>query len=211
MKTIWKRYICVGVVLMMNSGCANQSQPNIAAEETAATALSSLSEIQQQQRQQAIAAKDKLFNSLLGELSKSIQTNGIANSIEVCKTRAPELAAATGDELGLRIGRTSFLLRNQNNKPPEWAESFVNDRVPTEVNVALNDGLGVLLPIRLQEACIKCHGQSDSIAKEVAAAIEANYPDDAATGFAVGDMRGYFWIEVPAPGHHQQASSEAPE
>jgi hypothetical protein len=28
-------------------------------------------------------------------------------------------------------------------------------------------------------------------------ALAARYPDDRATGFAPGDLRGWFWVEVP--------------
>ena len=32
----------------------------------------------------------------------------------------------------------------------------------------------------------------------VKAAIARHYPDDAATGFDVDDLRGLLWVEVPA-------------
>ncbi len=54
-----------------------------------------------------------LFESLLGELMKSMGENGPARSINVCKTRAPEISAAVSKETGVRIGRTSFKLRNE--------------------------------------------------------------------------------------------------
>lgn len=159
-----------------------------------------LSELQQTQRNTAAAAKDKLFKSLLGQLTTSIGEKGIAKSIEVCKTEAPQLASSIGEEMNLKIGRTSLLLRNDKNSPPDWAASFVEDRTETEVNVDIgNDSLGVLFPIRLKEACIKCHGQADKIGPEVAKALSAHYPNDKATGFREGDLRGYFWVEVPKP------------
>jgi hypothetical protein len=42
-----------------------------------------------------------------------------------------------------------------------------------------------------------CHGPSDSLAPDVADALALHYPDDRATGFTEGDLRGWFWVEVP--------------
>ena len=48
-----------------------------------------------------------------------------------------------------------------------------------------------------QPLCLTCHGSE--IAPEVAAEIARHYPEDQATGFAAGDLRGAFLIEWPAP------------
>lgn len=181
--------------------CVGCSQPSIVVSdsgERTSNQLTQLSESQQVQRDDAVVAKARLFQALLDELTYSISNNGVAKSIEVCKVKAKELAKTVSKECSLKIGRTSFSLRNDQNTPPAWAVSFVKDRVENEVNIDLGEGsLGVLLPIRLKDACIKCHGQSDAIDANVNVAILTHYPNDMATGFAVGDLRGYFWIEVP--------------
>lgn len=179
-------------------GC-NSSIPSTESDSKRSTAkpLSVLSTAQQTQKDLAIKAKDKLFESLLGELTQSMGENGPAKSIDVCKQRAPEIAKNVGEETGVRIGRTSFQLRNENNKAPEWAASFVSDKIEKPIEVELpNDGLGVLLPIRLKAACTLCHGDAKQISPDVKTAIASNYPNDTATGFAEGDVRGYFWVEV---------------
>jgi hypothetical protein len=56
--------------------------------------------------------------------------------------------------------------------------------------------LGYVEPIFLQPVCLTCHGET--LAPDVASRIEELYPDDQATGFAVGDFRGLFWVEYPA-------------
>lgn len=187
---------CLLFAIVVCIGC-NQTA---VVDSDSATQLTQLNESQQKQHGDAVAAKDNLFQSLLGELTSSIGENGVAKSIEVCKTKAPALAKTVSEEQGLKIGRTSFLLRNDQSAPPTWAASFVKERVEKEVNVDLGENrLGVLLPIRLKEACIKCHGQSDSLDADVKEAIASHYPNDKATGFAEGDLRGYFWVEVPSP------------
>ena len=161
--------------------------------------LEELSEVQEAQKETALAARDKLFSSLFQELTGAMADGGPAASIEVCKTRASELAREVAQETGVRIGRTSFRLRNPENEPPRWARRYVADRIEREQYVGLaDDALGVLLPIRLQDTCLQCHGNEEQIQPEVRDAILALYPEDSATEFAEGDLRGYFWIEVPA-------------
>ena len=51
--------------------------------------------------------------------------------------------------------------------------------------------------IGTQPVCPLCHGAG--IAPEVAARLDALYPEDRARGFEVGDIRGAFSITQPAP------------
>ncbi len=185
-------------VSILIAGCSSDEPVVQQDSQVTHVAIESLSDSQQLQKEKAIAGKDKLFQTLLGELTKSMQASGPAESISVCKTRAPEIAKAVGEELGITIGRTSLKLRNPGNTSPEWAESFVDSQTETPVSVALEEGkLGVLLPIKLKTNCLLCHGSIEDLNEGVVAALAKNYPDDQATGFAEGDLRGYFWVEVP--------------
>jgi hypothetical protein len=100
------------------------------------------------------------------------------------------------------VGRASHRLRNPANVPPEWVAPILDayvassaDRAPRAVPLA--DGRwGYVEPILLQPPCLACHGET--LAPDVASRIAALYPDDRATGFRVGDLRGVFWIEYPA-------------
>jgi hypothetical protein len=51
--------------------------------------------------------------------------------------------------------------------------------------------------IRLQEFCLACHGPADSIAPAVKQVITARYPNDQATGYAIGELRGAISVRVP--------------
>jgi len=48
----------------------------------------------------------------------------------------------------------------------------------------------------LQPLCATCHGMT--LAPPVAEAVAARYPEDDATGFGVGELRGAFLIDWPA-------------
>jgi NADPH:quinone reductase-like Zn-dependent oxidoreductase len=60
-----------------------------------------------------------------------------------------------------------------------------------------DDKLAYLLPIRLGAMCTNCHGPSARLADGVAERLEEMYPNDQATGFKPGELRGWFWVEVP--------------
>ncbi len=158
-----------------------------------------LSAKQQQQKKIALAARDALFQQLLAKLMDTMAVSGPASAIEVCQQQAPEIAANVSQEFGLRIGRTSHRLRNPKNSPPDWARTFVDDQTGEPQFVPLDDGtLGALLPIRLKPQCLMCHGPEEQIPPDVREALAGSYPQDQATGFQEGELRGWFWVSVPA-------------
>ena len=146
-------------------------------------------------------AKDALFQRLSARLMEVIQSEGPAAAIHVCSQEATQIAEAVGDELGVQIGRTSFKLRNPDNAPRDWVQPFVQQRADTPQFTRLDeDRLGAIFPIHLNVKCLMCHGQEEDILDSVQSELAQRYPDDRATGFSAGDLRGWFWVEVPAAG-----------
>ena len=126
---------------------------------------------------------------------------GPANAIDVCRLEAPALAADRSKD-GVRIGRSSHRLRNPANAGPAWVREAIDvyledpgDRAPRTVSLAAGRE-GYVEPILTQPLCLACHGHS--LSPDVSEALATHYPDDAATGFDAGDLRGVFWIEYPA-------------
>ncbi|RMG16525.1 MAG: DUF3365 domain-containing protein [Planctomycetota bacterium] len=149
-------------------------------------------------RERARAVARALGGRLKARLKQAIDAGGFARGIEECKLAAPEVAAAVGREEGARVGRTSFRLRNPQNAPPEWAADAVRRQVSEPLFLdAPGAPRRALLPIRLEPLCVACHGPADGLAPEVRAALDERYPEDQATGFSPGDLRGYFWVELP--------------
>jgi hypothetical protein len=56
--------------------------------------------------------------------------------------------------------------------------------------------VGVLLPIVIGSACLDCHGPAATLRPKVKDALAARYPADRAVGYAVGDFRGFLWVEA---------------
>ncbi len=160
--------------------------------------LESLSAAQATQREQAITARDQLAQTLKGELVSAITSEGPVHAIDVCHTRAPEIAAEVALSNGVQIGRTSHRMRNAENTAPDWMQPVVDEQDPTPHAFADGEGtLAFAYPIILEGACIVCHGSNEQVPAPVREAIDQRYPDDRATGFAPGDLRGWFWVQVP--------------
>ena len=144
------------------------------------------------------AAQLAPFKRLLMAALTTALAEGAPAAVDACRLQAPAIAAAQATPT-LRVGRTSHRLRNPENTAPAWVQPVLARYVAqpaAAVPVSLpleGGGLGYVEPIRLMPVCVQCHGSE--LESSLAARIRARYPDDQATGFAVGDLRGVFWLE----------------
>lgn len=140
------------------------------------------------------------FKQQLKAALQSGMQQGPAEAIDVCRLKAPEIAASLRTD-DVRVGRSSHKLRNPTNAPQPWMKEILtaylqDPSARKPVAVQLEDGLiGYVEPILLQPQCLACHGEQ--LPPEVAAVLDAQYPEDQATGFRTGDLRGIFWAEFP--------------
>ncbi|MGF1510043.1 MAG: DUF3365 domain-containing protein [Myxococcota bacterium] len=155
-----------------------------------------LSSAEHAQWARAKAAKKELAQALSTTLKAAVQEGDYARGIEVCRGAAPEITAAVAGHPNLEIGRTAERLRNPNNRPPAWAAPWVARAERQEVILRSEEGIRALFPIVLAEPCVHCHGSAGDIPDEVKGMLGKLYPEDRATGFAPGDLRGWFWVEV---------------
>ena len=156
-----------------------------------------------QAQQQDAAPGALLLAPFKQELQQALRAGlaeGPVNAIEVCQLKAPDIADTRSRD-GIHMGRSSHRLRNPANAGPDWVDAVLqvylgdpSDRTPRTIYLE-NDRVGYVEPIVLQPLCLTCHG--DNLAPEVAARIRDLYPDDRATGFQVGDLRGVFWVDFP--------------
>jgi len=140
--------------------------------------------------------KQDLKSALLAGLER-----GPEHAVSVCRDQAPAIARSLSVD-GVVVGRSSHRLRNPDNAPPAWVAPIMNAwleegaaREPEVIE--LGEGRqGYIEPIVMQPLCATCHGKA--IPPDLAERIAAEYPDDRATGFEVGDLRGVYWVEFPA-------------
>ena len=150
-------------------------------------------------------ALQALKKQLSSALKSAMERGGPIEAVGFCSDRAAGIAAGL-QRPGLRIGRTSHRLRNPANAAPVWAAAAIAeaptkriDKVPAQQHFDLGDGkAGYLEMIATAPMCTACHGPADEIAPEVQSVLRQRYPTDQATGFASGDIRGWFWAEYDA-------------
>lgn len=157
------------------------------------------------------------FQSRLGPYQKdlketllsSVAEKGIQASVESCKAKAPKVtrehgqANDPGDPGVFRVGRATLKARNPRNAPEAWMkpliESFRKDPELKHRLIKLGKNgatWGYAEPIRIQPMCLSCHGEK--LPPSVREAIASRYPDDAATGYKLGDFRGIWWATYEA-------------
>jgi hypothetical protein len=135
--------------------------------------------------------------NLQAELSAAMTQVGPVGAIGVCQSVAPAIAADLSSKGNLAVSRIARRNRNPDNAVPGELDALyqqlerepLRDGKPHVVTATIGEREVFMraLPMK-DEPCSQCHGTS--IAPEVKAAIDANYPDDRATGFAAGDLRG---------------------
>jgi len=144
--------------------------------------------------------------ALKGELQQAIEAGGPPNAIEVCNRVAPGIAEDQGERRGWEVGRTSLKLRNPDNSPDAWERevlmSFEARKAEGEDVTKLEhyafveqEGRQIfryMKAIPTGDVCLACHGSE--LSPEVTAALAELYPQDQATGFQPGDIRGAFTI-----------------
>ena len=137
-------------------------------------------------------------------LKKAIKKGGPVKAINVCNTAAQKLAEKLGKQLGVEIYRVSHRPRNPDNKADELELKIINSYIEahnkrqTAPPIAVKRGKKIIFyaPIYLvYPLCTKCHGQpGKEIAPETLKTIKKLYPNDKATGFKLGELRGLWKI-----------------
>ena len=163
-------------------------------------------EARQAATEKAAAAAKRLGGTLLTELTTALDAGPPANAVHLCGDIAQRVSDEVSAEQGFAVGRTALRVRNPANAPDEWERAVLvewtnapDESSPRAEVVDTPDGpaLRWMAPIRLVGMCTKCHGNDTEIATATRAAIQDRYPDDQATDFAVGDLRGAFTVTVP--------------
>jgi hypothetical protein len=144
-----------------------------------------------------------LHDALLWELNSGLEQGGPTLAIKSCHLDAIRVAERVGRQEGVAAGRTSDRLRNPLNAPRPWAAPLVTanaGRHARDVDgfaVDLGSKVGVLRPIAHRPRCAGCHGRPDTFGPGIRAELSDRYPRDRATGFKEGEIRGWYWVEVP--------------
>lgn len=149
----------------------------------------------------AKAGAKALGGALKGRLMSAMQEGGPDGAMEACAAEASSLTSAVGNPR-LRVGRSTLRLRNPKNvEAPEWVKAWLAKTGERKAEGVAGleevvDGTArVLVPLPVGGLCLACHGSTDSHSEAMKNVLASRYPEDKATGYENGDLRGVIWAE----------------
>lgn len=157
-------------------------------------------------------AARQLVVSLKSELQKAMKEGGPLNAVDYCNTKAIPLTREVESQLsrGMQIKRTSLKVRNPANTPDSLERAILKEM---EVQFAQDDTLPnyrliqqreqkanvyhYFKPMKTAGLCLSCHGDKGQMSDELVNLLEERYPNDRATGYQEGDLRGVIHVTIP--------------
>jgi hypothetical protein len=160
-----------------------------------------------------------IAGELLGQLGQKLKaamsTDGPVAAVSVCKESAPAIARQLSIANDAKVTRVGTRVRNQNmGVPNAWQKEAL-----TQFEARLSQGekaadveywqvadngpgkseLRYAKAIAIQPQCLSCHGSAQDIAAPLAEKLRIEYPNDQATGYSVGQLRGAVVVTRPLP------------
>jgi cytochrome c551/c552 len=160
-----------------------------------------------------------IAGELLGQLGQKLKaamsTDGPVAAVSVCKESAPAIARQLSIANDAKVTRVGTRVRNQNmGVPNAWQKEAL-----TQFEARLSQGekapdieywqvaenghgkseLRYAKAIAIQPQCLSCHGSAQDIAAPLTEKLRIEYPNDQATGYSVGQLRGAVVVTRPLP------------
>jgi hypothetical protein len=193
-------------LLFLFAACRREPEPSVTSPPQVQLMVPAGAEAETAKAREAVAA---YAGELKAKLTSALAEGGAVGAIEVCHKIAPELAQAHGEKSGLTIRRVTTRMRNPDAEPDAWELQTIGsfaDRLRMgaspanleKAEAATVDGQPVLRyakAIPVDALCLTCHGQE--IAPPIAQKLRDLYPEDNATAYQIGDLRGIFSVLVP--------------
>jgi hypothetical protein len=159
-----------------------------------------------QEISKANQASAEFAAALKTELVAAMQSGGPLAAIETCNTKAPSIASKVSQQSGLSLSRVSMKNRNPGNAAGEWQTAVLLDfekrkesgeslkTLTWHESVETRQGkeFRFMKAIPTGGLCLQCHGTA--ISPEVEDRLKELYPDDKASGYSEGDIRGAFVV-----------------
>jgi len=150
---------------------------------------------------EAITIVKQFGGTLKPQLKKALAEGGVQQAIKVCSLQAPAIAKNLSMSTQWQVKRVSLKARNhQNATPNAWEKSILEEfnQRQQQGEAAKKMAKAVLVEdeFRFMKAqgtaplCLTCHGRE--LTAETNAALKDYYPQDQATGYSLGEIRGAF-------------------
>jgi hypothetical protein len=147
-------------------------------------------------------------NALLQSVSGAIAAGGSLHAIEFCNVQAIPITDSVAAKHGFKIQRVTDRTRNKANALSGEKEIALFETIQENLqagkmreNYLIESESGAITyykPIVLaMPTCLQCHGQPESdIESATLRKIKEKYPDDAATGYSLGQLRGMWKVSL---------------
>ena len=145
----------------------------------------------------------ELKMSLMKNLSEKITQEGVVEAVPFCHANVKSIAkkAAQKKVELYEFGRTSHKVRNRENSPQPWAEEYLKEFAGRQKGDIKKDyivhklgGKRIFMePLYVEAKCLLCHGEN--VSNNVKDKVQELYPQDKATGFKLGEFRGFIWVK----------------
>ncbi len=183
------------MLLLLTLACSSSTEPAPTALETVDVATDPAAEAV------ALAKASEGIKAFGGALkSKLLEEVGKGDAVvaaSVCAQDAPAIAARVALDKGVIVGRSSSKLRNPENAGPDWVQAWLADNQaevrPAGLSEVVDGEARVLKPLYIEGPCLTCHGPAESLSDPARAFLSERYPDDQATGYSMGELRGAIW------------------
>lgn len=209
-------WLCAGLLACSDAGGPSPESPPepVRGEEASRRAVEDARALMAEAEvlARAQAAAKQLGQTLKTRLVGAMTEGGPEAAIELCSAEAQSITSAASAESGVRLGRASLRTRNPSNVPPAWVRAWLEEQGERPVEgvegfARVSGGpegrrAEFLMPIGVEGPCLVCHGDPGAMPDGVRSLLEERYPEDRATGYALGDLRGALWAEalIDAPG-----------
>jgi hypothetical protein len=141
-------------------------------------------------------------------LQAAIGKSGPEGAIFVCKDLAPKMADEISQETGWKVKRVSLKPRNDALATPDaWEKAALEDfekrsaagepPATLEKGEMVNNEYRYIKALPTQTLCLNCHGPVNQLSSGVKSALALHYPNDRATGYSVGQIRGAISVRGP--------------
>ena len=148
-----------------------------------------------------------LMESLSTQLKAALQAGGPVSAMQACQQVAPLSTVAIRDQYDvIMVRRTALKVRNPGNAPDEIDRKVLQKYAGSKESQSeqvewIDDGTArYYRPLFIQEVCLTCHGEPSEFPADLKNAIGMLYPEDAATGYGLGEFRGLIRVDVKRAG-----------
>lgn len=209
MKMLLRTFL-VGLYALLAASCS----------ESGSDSKSELSESEKAEiSAEGAAVAKSLMMTLSTQLKSAMESGGPEAAMGVCASVAQPMTGSVSEQHEkISVSRVSLKNRNPKNAPdPVDSEILENwqaiadagESLPeSEIRFDAETGQAVFYkPIQIQAVCLNCHGDKEALKPGVTAVLNEKYPDDKATGYKEGDLRGAFRV-VFEPGSKPLSHTE---